>query len=142
MIKSGLELDKIFTYFSENDKFTFQIIKLLQEYFKSMFYEMLAMNYLHIDVLSIICDLNYDNQYFMILHYCMKFDIVFYEDDNKLCTIYLYDITDYLGSFTKKNIVYDKSFYLSYNNILKEINLIFEKLQKKFKLDNLNIDCY
>ena len=140
MTTKDFDSENIFLYFNKNNKFTDKIIILLEKYFKSMFYEMLAMNYLHEDTLSIVNDLSYDNQYFMISHYSMKFDIVFYEDDNELCRIYLYDITDYLGSFTKKKIMYDKSFYLSYNNILKEINFIFEILQKKFNLEDLVFD--
>ena len=83
MTTKDSDSENIFLYFNKNNKFTDKITILLEKYFKSMFYEMLAMNYLHVDTLSIVNDLSYDNQYFMISHYSMKFDIVFYEDDNK-----------------------------------------------------------
>ena len=76
MTTKDFDSENIFLYFNKNNKFTDKIIILLEKYFKSMFYEMLAMNYLHEDTLSIVNDLSYDNQYFMISHYSMKFDIV------------------------------------------------------------------
>lgn len=139
MRKRKLEVDDVFNLFYEKKYFTPEIILILEDYVTAIFYEMLAMNYLHIDIFSIINDLKHNSQYFKILNYYMKFDIVFYEYDNDLCTLYLYDITDYLGSFTKKSIIYNKSFNLSYNNIFKEINIIFEKLEKRFNLEPLDI---